>query len=49
MLTFAKTVAMTAEWYREHHRGRSDMHRYTLEQIAAYEQLGRTRGAPWAA
>ena len=48
-LTFAETVAMTAEWYRKYHAGNADMNLYALEQIAAYERLARERGAPWAA
>ena len=48
LLTFEETVVMTAEWYREHYSGNTDLHRYTLGQIAEYERLAHAREAPWA-
>jgi CDP-glucose 4,6-dehydratase len=37
-LDFARTIAMTADWYAAWHRGR-DMAAYTLAQISDYEKL----------
>lgn len=48
ILSFSEIVRVTVEWYRGYYAGERDMARFTDEQIGAYEELARARGATWA-
>jgi hypothetical protein len=46
-MSFAETVAMTAEWYRAFYDGGMDMRGLTSRQLETYARLGAQRGAQW--
>ena len=48
LLTFAENAAMTVGWYQRFYAGDGQMWDTTQEQIAAYQEIGRARGAVWA-
>jgi CDP-glucose 4,6-dehydratase len=47
VMSFAETVAMTAEWYRAFYDGGMDMRGLTSRQLETYARLGAQRGAQW--
>lgn len=48
VLDFDETVAMTVDWYRDWHAGRSELAAFTGAQIDNYTNLAVGRGLPWA-
>lgn len=48
VLSFEQTAQFTMQWYLAYHRGNTDMAQYAAGQIAAYQDLARKRGLPWA-
>jgi len=47
VMSFAETVAMTAEWYRAFYDGGTDMRDLTSRQLETFARLGRQRDARW--
>ena len=48
VLGFEDTVRMTAEWYRSYYQQPTQIATVTDEQIAAYAELAKQQGLPWA-
>ena len=47
VLSFEKTVELTAEWYRRFYENREDMFEVSLQQIKSYCSMAGERGVKW--
>ncbi len=47
-LEYAETISLVGDWYAAYYRKISNMYEMTLNQIAAYEQMGIERGRAWS-
>jgi CDP-glucose 4,6-dehydratase len=46
-LEYAETISLVGDWYAAYYRKISNMYEMTLNQIAAYEQMGIERSRAW--